>query len=515
MVYGAGFASADDVVAHELAHGVIQRTAGLIYWFQSGALNESMADVLGELVDLADGVGTDTPQSRWQLGEDLPPQAGGVTRDMSDPTLYGQPDHTASELYDFATDYLDNGGVHTNSGVPNKAAYLVVDGTVGEPGGRLQRLRVPRHRRGQGSGPVLDGAADAHPRFGLHRPRRRPPAVLPQPGCCCGGRDHCDRLPERRRGGRGHRPDAVGGADRAARRDDEAGHPLGDPALVGPRVRRLVAGQLLRHPHQSLGRPSRLRPGRAVRAIGAARGSGGGVDYTFRLVAVTADGTSPSVLRRAAGSALRVAWPGGVTFGSALRVRGALTGAGPAPVAGRTVRLMRRDGGSGPWERVAADTTGPSGGFVLTARPRRGARYVVTYAGTATQLGARSAVRRVEVRQRVGLDVDRTLRRGDTAVFRGAVSPARSDGVVRLQRRQADGTWRTVDTRPAHGAQPLRAVGPGDGPALDVAGGRGGPADGRPGRRAEPDRHAAHQLRQKLSRGDSTLFDSPSRDRHT
>ncbi len=62
---------------------------------------------------------------------------------MSDPTLYGQPDHTASELYDFAPDYLDNGGVHTNSGVPNKAAYLVVDGTVGEPGGAFNGSAFP------------------------------------------------------------------------------------------------------------------------------------------------------------------------------------------------------------------------------------------------------------------------------------------------------------------------------------------------------------------------------------
>ena len=72
MVYGAGYTSADDVVAHELAHGVIQHTAGLVYWYQSGAINESMSDVFGELVDLADGTGTDAPEPRWQLGEDLP-----------------------------------------------------------------------------------------------------------------------------------------------------------------------------------------------------------------------------------------------------------------------------------------------------------------------------------------------------------------------------------------------------------------------------------------------------------
>ena len=63
MVYGAGYTSADDVVAHELAHGVIQHTAGLVYWYQSGAINESMSDVFGELVDLADGTGSDGPRA--------------------------------------------------------------------------------------------------------------------------------------------------------------------------------------------------------------------------------------------------------------------------------------------------------------------------------------------------------------------------------------------------------------------------------------------------------------------
>ena len=151
MVYGAGYTSADDVVAHELAHGVIQHTAGLVYWYQSGAINESMADVVGELVDLADGTGSDAPEQRWQLGEDLPAAAGGVTRDMADPPRFGQPDTTRSPLYDYAQDYDDNGAVHTNSGVPNKTAYLIADGTAAEPGGTFRaapsRASAPPGRR--------------------------------------------------------------------------------------------------------------------------------------------------------------------------------------------------------------------------------------------------------------------------------------------------------------------------------------------------------------------------------
>ena len=63
MNYGAGYAAADDVVAHEITHGVIQLDAGLVYWGQSGAINESLSDIFGEIVDLAarDGHGDRRP----------------------------------------------------------------------------------------------------------------------------------------------------------------------------------------------------------------------------------------------------------------------------------------------------------------------------------------------------------------------------------------------------------------------------------------------------------------------
>ncbi|HET8561338.1 MAG TPA: M4 family metallopeptidase [Marmoricola sp.] len=152
MVYGDGFSSADDVVAHELTHGVTEHTSNLFYWYQSGAINESMSDVMGELVDQWDQVGTDGDSVRWVLGEDLPGSIGPV-RDMADPTTappgvvldskgnpvawYPQPDRMTSALYyakqaaDPVTGQAwpdDNGGVHINSGVGNKAAYLIVDG---------------------------------------------------------------------------------------------------------------------------------------------------------------------------------------------------------------------------------------------------------------------------------------------------------------------------------------------------------------------------------------------------
>jgi bacillolysin len=133
MVYGQGYASADDVVGHELTHGVTQFTSGLNYYYQSGAINESLSDVFGELVDLTNGAGTDTPATRWQIGEDLPPSTG-VIRDMQDPGLFGQPDRMTSPNYTADVEdhtngeEADFGGVHTNSGVNNKAAYLMTDG---------------------------------------------------------------------------------------------------------------------------------------------------------------------------------------------------------------------------------------------------------------------------------------------------------------------------------------------------------------------------------------------------
>ncbi len=127
LTFGQGYALADDVVAHELTHGVTEHTANLFYYFQSGAINESMSDVFGELVDLGNGAGTDTAGVRWRLGEDLP---NGAIRDMADPTAhpYSDPDRMTSAKYTADASFNDGGGVHTNSGVGNRAAVLMTDG---------------------------------------------------------------------------------------------------------------------------------------------------------------------------------------------------------------------------------------------------------------------------------------------------------------------------------------------------------------------------------------------------
>ena len=128
MFYGNGnvaftspLAKALDVAGHEMTHGVISSEANLEYYGESGAINESYADIYGAMMDRED----------WYLGEDVvntSPQyyPSGALRDMSNPHngsspgSYGwQPAHTSEQYHG----EKDNGGVHINSGIPNFAYY--------------------------------------------------------------------------------------------------------------------------------------------------------------------------------------------------------------------------------------------------------------------------------------------------------------------------------------------------------------------------------------------------------
>lgn len=146
MVYGAGFSAADDVVAHELTHGFTEFSSNLFYWFQSGSINESMSDVWGELVDQTNGAGNDGSSVRWQMGEDVP--GFGAIRDMKNPPAFNDPDRMRSPIYVCEQTQLnapghDNGGVHQNSGVNNKAVFLLVDGGTFN-GVTVNGLGIPR-----------------------------------------------------------------------------------------------------------------------------------------------------------------------------------------------------------------------------------------------------------------------------------------------------------------------------------------------------------------------------------
>jgi thermolysin len=116
-------AGALDVVAHELTHGVTDYSSRLNYRDESGALNEAFSDIMGTSVEfyvrLAEKGGR-TPN--YILGDDV--IAPGGIRSMQNPVSYGDPDHY-SLLY---RGPLDNGGVHTNSGIANYVFYLAIEG---------------------------------------------------------------------------------------------------------------------------------------------------------------------------------------------------------------------------------------------------------------------------------------------------------------------------------------------------------------------------------------------------
>jgi len=140
MVYGDGdgveftYLSGDlDIVGHEMTHGVIDHTAKLKYHNQSGALNESMADVFGVLIatyekyNVANGGTWTFDSADWVIGDDIytPNIEGDALRSLSNPTLYNQPEHMNNYEYSPDTKEGDWGGVHTNSGITNKAAYII------------------------------------------------------------------------------------------------------------------------------------------------------------------------------------------------------------------------------------------------------------------------------------------------------------------------------------------------------------------------------------------------------
>jgi bacillolysin len=112
----------DDVAGHEITHGVTEFSANLVYAYQPGALNESFSDIFGEAIDLLNS-SENEPGEEWRVGEGIVP--GGL-RDMRNPQTFGDPDSCTSPSYHCAAS--DSGGVHTNSGVPNKAFVLMVEG---------------------------------------------------------------------------------------------------------------------------------------------------------------------------------------------------------------------------------------------------------------------------------------------------------------------------------------------------------------------------------------------------
>jgi Zn-dependent metalloprotease len=147
-----------DVIGHELTHGVTEDEAGLIYFGQSGALNESISDVFGSLVKQRK-LGQSADEADWLIGEGLLTANvnGEALRSMKDPgTAYDDAvlgkDPQPSDMSGYVRTFQDNGGVHINSGIPNKAFYLVatnLGGNAWETPGVIwyETLRSPSLRR--------------------------------------------------------------------------------------------------------------------------------------------------------------------------------------------------------------------------------------------------------------------------------------------------------------------------------------------------------------------------------
>ena len=120
---GLSFAASKDVVGHEITHGVVGSTSGLVYEYQSGALNESFSDLFGATID----------GDNWLIGEDLLSPSGKALRNMAAPRdAYGggQPAHFSE--YRSLPKSTDHGGVHIYSGIPNRAMYLLSEGLTAE-----------------------------------------------------------------------------------------------------------------------------------------------------------------------------------------------------------------------------------------------------------------------------------------------------------------------------------------------------------------------------------------------
>jgi hypothetical protein len=105
MQFSDGYTTLD-VIAHEFTHLVDANAGDLESSGQSGALDESFADVMASLLD-----------GNWTLGEDVP---GGAIRNLASPPLEGHPDHFDN--------YVSGGDAHVNAGIPNKAAWLAIEG---------------------------------------------------------------------------------------------------------------------------------------------------------------------------------------------------------------------------------------------------------------------------------------------------------------------------------------------------------------------------------------------------
>ena len=112
------FAAALDMVGHEFFHGVTQYSSRFDFQGQTGALNESYSDIFGVLI--ANRPKPNWAQWRWEIGTDT----GEPLRDMERPSRFGHPEHM--DHYQNLPLANDSGGIHSNCGIHNKAAFNIM-----------------------------------------------------------------------------------------------------------------------------------------------------------------------------------------------------------------------------------------------------------------------------------------------------------------------------------------------------------------------------------------------------
>jgi Zn-dependent metalloprotease len=119
-----------DVIGHELTHGVTQYTLKLAYQGQSGALNESISDCFGSMV-MQYAKGQTAADASWLIGADIVgPELKPALRSMKDPGRANPHDDQPATMDNYVNTADDSGGVHTNSGIPNHAFYVIAT-TIG------------------------------------------------------------------------------------------------------------------------------------------------------------------------------------------------------------------------------------------------------------------------------------------------------------------------------------------------------------------------------------------------
>lgn len=126
--FGSGWTSnawaTIDVIGHEFAHGLCEKTCNLTYSYESGAINESLSDIWGACIESS----AVNNRQTWLVGEGIPKNKPSI-RSMSNPTVGGQPNTYKGINWYTGSD--DNGGIHTNSGVMNYWFYLLSAGGSG------------------------------------------------------------------------------------------------------------------------------------------------------------------------------------------------------------------------------------------------------------------------------------------------------------------------------------------------------------------------------------------------